>query len=326
MRPVEARATLSRAAALPQEMDFWGHRDQGLAVFVAPGYFAAYRVPVTLPLNVVTADRFRLRPLLPLLEREFDFYLLTISQNAVALYRATRYYIEQLEVPGLPRNLKRTLNYTSVDRGSQVHSATRGGTTGKQAAVFHGQGGEPDSAKQDLETYSREINRAIVGRLRASTRPLLLGCVDSLAPIYREENTYPHLMRETLAGSHDDESLAVLHAHALRIVEPMVNKQVADVAARYEHQRASERASDDVSGVVLAAVRGRVDQLFYDPQAEVFGTIDLVSDTVSRSGQPDDEDLVDLAAIETLHQGGQLYSMQGLQLSTNSPLAALLRY
>src|SRR5688572_7732156 len=46
MRRCDAKELLVAAGNLPHESDFWEARSQGLAVFVSPELFRAYRLPI----------------------------------------------------------------------------------------------------------------------------------------------------------------------------------------------------------------------------------------------------------------------------------------
>ena len=244
----------------------------------------------------------------------------------MAFYSVDEQTIEQVDIPKLPTGLTQTLDYSSVDRGSQVHSAMRG-KTGKQSAVFHGQGGQPDSAKDDRRAYCAQINNVVSNWLGQSTRPMLLACVEPLGVIYRQENTYTHLLDETLFGNQDHASAHELHAGAVRKVQPLLKSKATIVAARYANLSGTERVTDDPCEIVIAAAGGRVESLLYEPKAELFGAYDQTAPCVEITGSVDDDDLVDRAAMETLRNGGTIHSMANREdLLTNSPLAAILRY
>ena len=63
-----------------------------------------------------------------------------------------------------------------------MHSAMRG-SLGKQAAVFHGQGGHNETHKDDLLQYFRLVDASLETVLRESQAPLLLAGVDYLLPL-----------------------------------------------------------------------------------------------------------------------------------------------
>jgi hypothetical protein len=66
--------------------DPWRHQQQGLAVFLAPGFNHIHKLPIPVPEESFLGDHFHFKPLLPLLEDAGSFWLLTISANHTRLY------------------------------------------------------------------------------------------------------------------------------------------------------------------------------------------------------------------------------------------------
>jgi hypothetical protein len=326
VRGPDAKPMLAEASSLPNDTTWWQQRDLGLAIFVGPGLFECYRLPIAFPEFASVAHRFRIRPLLPLLHNQHQkFFILELSQNQATLYSANHQSIERLDA-NLPHDLRSALNYDGADRGTQVHSASRA-VGGKQAAVFHGQGGQPDAAKDDLLSYCRTVNKAVSGHLGNAIRPLLLACVDYLAPIYRKANTYEHLLDETLSGNQEYQQTKELHQRALQLVgHRLVNSQVSKAVNRYRENAGTARTCDDICRIVSAAHEGRIDLLLCDPEASVTGVHRPDVNEVEVTRQDDDEDLVNLAAAETLKHGGDVFAMGGPQLPTDSSVAAVFRF
>jgi hypothetical protein len=254
-----------------------------------------------------------------------SFHVLAISEKQVALYAGDEQSIQKVKVPDLPANLVESLNYSGADRGSQVHSAMRD-VAGKQAAVFHGQGGQADTKKVDQMAYCAEVDKAVTAWLGDSTRPLLLAGVEQLATVYRKKNSYTHLLDKTLTGNHDHKSNHQLHEGAWKIVQPLLKSEGAKVANLYAERLGTKKVSDDPCQVVADACQGRVGWLLYDPKAQLLGQCVSAGAEVHITGQSHDDDLVDLAAIKTLQHGGEIYAMTEQDVPTNSPLAAIFRY
>lgn len=324
MRSSDARDFIVPIESLTDDVDFWGHRSHGLAVYAAAKFLKCFRVPSPLAESLNVGTRFCLRPVLPLLENNQSFFLLTISANQTALYEIDEQSIRKIDVPGLPASMSELMNYDDVERGSQVHS---GDTTrqGKQAAVFHGHGGKPDTNKDDQLAFCSRVNDAVTSWLGDSKHPLLLGGVNSLVIRYRDKNTYKHLLDETFSGNHDRASESELQQGAYQIAKPLLNANVDAAITRFaERDRVS--VADDPIEVIRAACQGQVETLLYDPHAELFGECAPHATSVTISGDAIDDDLVNLAAIETLKNGGRVYSVANRNVPTNSPIAAILRF
>jgi hypothetical protein len=86
--------------------------------------------------------------------------------------------------------------------------------------------------------------------------------------------------------------------------------------------------SPHVTEIIPAAVEGRVDVLFVGRDARQWGTFDPESRTVQVhiSPQPKDEDLLELAAIETLARKGTVHVLASPEMPEGGAAAAIYRY
>jgi hypothetical protein len=327
LRPVQARQMLQAPRDLPNDPAFWGPRSQGLALFVSPDGSWQFRLPRPFDPVVIVNRRFYVKPLLPLLTGGDRFYILALSQNKVRLLSASRHAVEVVDVPDLPTDLESALNYSGADRGSQVHSAMRG-SLGKQAAVFHGQGGQPDARKDDLAQYFRLIDHALQPVLRDESVPLLLAGVDYLLPIYREASNYTYLAQEELTGNNDHLSPQQIQQRAWTLMEPVFQRSRHEAAARYRQLAGTGRAADDIRQIVPAAHQGRIEALFVDLHAFQWGQFHPQEARVELHDQQQsgDDDLLDLAATETLLHRGVVYAVESSQSPTDQAAAAVFRY
>lgn len=327
MPTAKARKMLQPARELPDDPAYWNGRSHGLAVFVAPEEFMHFRLPLAFDESVFVGQRFLIRPLLPLLSGPTRFFILVLSQNKVQFFEADRQRIELVEIPNLQAKKEEALNYTSVDRGTQAHSAMHG-RLGKQAAVFHGQGGEPDTRKDEIEHYFRMVDAALHPLLREQQAPLLLVGVDYLLPIYRRVNRYPQIVDAEVHGNCDYLTPHKIHERAWPTVESVVDRAHLVAAARYERTAGTEKAASDLRKILPAARAGRIEILLIDQAAQRWGITSSESDKVQvhQARQPGDDDLLDLAAVETLHHGGKVYAVKPEEMPVRESAAALLRY
>ena len=75
LRPPEARKLLEPAKKLIEDYDFWQQQSDGLAMFLAPELFRHYRLPLSFEELVVVTDRFHLKPLMPLLSDDGQYFV-----------------------------------------------------------------------------------------------------------------------------------------------------------------------------------------------------------------------------------------------------------
>ena len=327
MRAPVARDMLAEARRLPEDADFWASRGSGLAVYVGEGAMHRLRVGRELEESLVVNRRFHVKPLLPLLCLQARFLVLALSQNRIRVLEADGQRAREVTLPGMPKNMKQALNITGADAGQQVHSAMRG-SLGKQAAVFHGQGGQRESAKSDIAQYFRIVDSLLPAWLHRERPPLILAGVDYLLPIYRQVSDYPNLVNEEIAGNFDYASEHDLRERAEPIARQIARRERDHAAAIYRRLAGTGKATDDIGQIVPAAHDGRVDVLFVDWRASQPGTFDPAERKVVLSSEltPEIDDLLDLAAAATLENGGRVYAVERDEMPSDVPVAAVFRY
>lgn len=314
--------------------DTWQQPAEGLAIFRSPEFFSCYWLPYSVREQESVGDHFYLKPLLPLLTEDTPFSILALSQNEVRLLQATRYSItERALPPSVPTSLEEALKESEADNEVEYHSSSAGNTIGKggrRPVVFHGQGVGHDDEKRRLLRYFQKIDRGLHEIFHDETAPLVLASAEFLWPIYRQANTYPHLLPEGIAGNPDRKQMTdrMLHRRAWPLVEPVALQAQREALARFEEEKGSSRSSDNVGEIVPAACQGRMKDLFVASDRELWGTYDQAVPALSihESAEPGDEDLLDLAARQTLLHDGAVYTLTQEKMPGQRLLAATYRY
>jgi hypothetical protein len=325
-RPSEAQYLLRPAGELVDDIPFWQNVTTGLAYFLSPEMTRSYRLPLTFGEQVVVADHFHVKPLIPLLTEDGRFFVLALSQKHVRLLQGTRHTIAEVELQGVPTSLEEARQADWVEETRTFHTVSRaGGATGGRAAVFHGQGAEIDNPKEGLPEFVQRVDRGLHRLLHDERAPMVLAGVEYLLPIYREHNTYPHLLNQGLEGHPDRMSPQQLHDRAWPIVEPHFRQAREKITALYGQLAGTGRSANDVREVVAAAWRGEIQYLFVALGREQWGTFDPASQKVEVHDRaaPGDEDLLNLAAVHTLSHKGTVYAVEPDQVPDRTPLAAI---
>jgi hypothetical protein len=322
----QIRALLKPANELLEDSAFWPNCQTGLALWLSPSDQYFFRSHLQFRESVTVGDSFRVRPLMLCVNRETASYVLALSQEHVRLLRVTANECEVVSVPALPSNLREALNEISVDRGAQCHSAGKSPKK-KQAAVFHAQGAGHDTEKTDLSEYCRQIAKAVADYLGESRIPLVLACVEYLAPLYRAANDYPNLLPDVIEGNPDHLTNQELVELAWPTISSHAFRETANQLARFNDLRGTERASTDTAQIVRAAHDGHVDELFFDDSRDVWGRYEDDEGIVDVHdvATPADDELIELAVGETLRHRGHVHAIATAQLPSPMPMAAILR-
>ena len=147
----------------------------------------------------MVSDRFHVSALLPLLTGDGRFFVLALSENEARLLAGTRFNVHVVNVPGLPAGVKDALRYDDPQRELGSHAAERGGPGAR--VVLHGQGIGAEVQKERLGRYLQAVDGAVRRSLREQQAPLVLAGVEYVRAMYRDVNTYPHLLEAGISGS-----------------------------------------------------------------------------------------------------------------------------
>jgi len=320
----EAKELLDSAQKLLQGDLFHQRQSDGLAMFLSVEMFRCYLLPFVFKALVIVTDRFHIRPLLPLLSGDGRYYILALSQNKVRLLQGTHYSVNEVALADVPKNLAETLTDDDSWKGLQMHSGISGGK-GKLSAITHG--GEVDN-RENIQRYFRRIDKGLHELVRDERAPLVLAGVDYLHPIYKEVNTYPHLMEDGIGGNPEGLSAKELHTQAWTVVRPYFQKAQQEAVDQYKQFISSGRASNRVRKIIPAAYHGRIELLFTVPDFQQWGTFDPSTDEIHlhKKEKTGDEDLLEFAAIQTLLNGGTVYVVEPEKMPDTGSLAAVFRY
>ena len=309
LKKADANDLLAPAGPLVEKGQFWRHQSEGLALFLAHGYFRYFRLPLQLQAYVAVADRFDITPLLPLWTSEDRFYLLALSRNRVRLFEGTRYSITELDLNGIPRSLSEALERGVDESLRQQHTMKPG-------------------LPEDTLRYFRQIDNGLRHLLRDQHVPLVLAGAEDALKLYRQVNTYPELLDEAVFGNPDKPSVDELHAAARKVVQSYYDRARSQAIERYKERSDPAKTSWELEEILAAAHQGRIFCLFVQTDAHQWGQFDPEKGVVSRHDHPEagDQDLLNLAIVQTILHGGSLYALAPSEMPEGSGIAALFRY
>lgn len=310
---------LQPARELLEDGMFWQYQNQGLAIFLAPGFSRIYRLPLAFQAQVVVNSHFQITPLIPFFDTEHDFHVLALSLNEIKLYEADTMHIREVPATDLPENLQEILKYDVFEKQLQFHSSTSGGG---QAPTYHGHGEEGYTKKQQIHAYAQEINKGLKELLKASKKPLVVAAVDYVFAIFKEHCDYPGLVDKPIAGNPEHLNKNALHQAAMeRVSEPLKRQKQAALEA-VQNLRNTPRVLSDVDKIIEAAKYSRIEKLL---------VLSPETDEGLQQIETHAEDPINTATVETLLHGGEVFSVDAEELakttqSSESQLAAVLRF
>ena len=326
LRSQEVKKFLEPAQALPGNVLFWRRQSDGLALFLAADLFRYLCLPEAFDELIMVADRFHIKPLLPLLGGNKRFYILALSQKENRILEGTAHHVQEIELESVPNSLAEALQYDALEKQIRFRAGSAGG--GDRTSMVSGHGADIDDTKDNLLKYFRLIDRGLHDLLRDERAPLILAGVEYLFPIYREANTYPHLIEEGIGGNPKGISAEALHRTALEIVRPFFQKAERETLAQYRQSSGTGLTSADIGEIIPAAFHGRVGQLFVASGRQQWGSYHGESGAVElhKKMEPASEDLLEIAAIQTFLNGGLVFTLPIEEMPDEHDLVAVFRY
>lgn len=323
---------LAPAYQLIEDSGFWAHQLDGLAIFIADDFFEYHQLPYSVDTKVFVSDRFLLKPLLYSFSDNHIYYILTLSLDKVRLLEATEYGIHELDLEKiLPEGVNEVLSYYQFEQSLQMRSQ-QVGTTGDNK-IYHGQGGGKTDNTPYIREYFRKVNDEL-SRFFSSNKPsqMVLAGVEYLIPIFNEVNSIANIADEFIHGNHDHTKPGELHEKANQIVKPYQLEQQKKRVEKYNQLAGSGKTSYNLEEIVKAAVNGRVEALFLAKNATKWGR--LFNDNepkveIHREYHDDDNDLLDLTAVNTILNSGETYFVEKEEIpedTIDTEFAAVFRY
>jgi hypothetical protein len=330
--PNVAEEMLAPAHRWLEDADNWRYPGDGLALFAAPGLFRIFALDLSPREQVTVEERFRLRPLLGLLEEQERFYVLALSTNQVRVLEATRQGghldVRRLAPPRLPADMAEALGPMVFYSETQMHSASNPALGGRPGIV-HGQGDtDQEHYKSDLLAYFRAVASALRDALPDRDAPLVLAAVQEYLPLYRNASRDARLVDRVVPGNPELDSDATLAERALAVAEPKLARQRRIDLRRLTDLAGSPRVARHLPEIARAAEEGRVEALFLTPEAEHWGIVNPATGEARLHARrhSGDQDLVERAALAAATRGAAVHVLPTGEMPGPGDVIAVLRY
>jgi hypothetical protein len=298
----QAEEVVAPLRRLADDEQAWQHRGQGLAAFAAPGFAQHFFLHQAVDPALHVDGLFHIRPLLALLADDDRFFVLALSQKHVRLLVGDADELRAMELAELQPRLDRRLNATI-------------------------QGQRPDQHQLDPRLLFEVVAETIDDRLKDERAPLVLATTEASVPLMRSLLQYKFLIDEFIPGDPQHLSASALHEKAWPLVQPAL-----DGHRRWCEQRLLESDGSKVEfgleTIVPAAISGRVSALFIKCDQTRWGRYDTANHRtiLHAECEPGDDDLVELAASETLRQGGDVFPLRPGDRIKAEEAEALMRF
>jgi hypothetical protein len=329
LRRPEVQKLMRPAEELLWSKDFWQHPSDGLAIFLTNDFHKIYRLPLQFEELLHTGPSFHLKPLLPALGRGIPFYVLAVSLKNVRLFEANADAMSEIPL-NFPVSIEEALRLEEGERSfNMLTGSPRSGEGRVGAGSLHGHGVDDDE-KKDILRFFQSVDQGLKDVMEDKNMPMVLAGVEYLMPIFREATSYQNLLENVIVGNPDRENVKELHEKAWNIVRPILEESQKKAFEKFEqlHGQQSPLAVRDIKSAVRAAVIGQVEAIFVPLGEQRWGHYDPENHNVilNDKPKPEDEELFDFAATQTLLNSGQVFAVPREQLPGGGEIAAILRY
>ena len=253
------------------------------------------------------------------------FFLLKLSKKNVEVFRCAGLRAEYVKLPGgVPETLEEALAFKKPDHDLENRAAA-GSSPGALHAIRFGTGSGRETQGTYLADFYKAVDRGVRELLgAASDAPLVLAGVDEDTVLYRMNNRYPNLLARNVQGSPGASAEPDILRQAYSIVRSDCGERAVRALQESKERVAPARFSTSLKTILRSAVEGRVASLYIDEAARMFGTFE----GTRKGGRWNwgEEDLLNIAAVETILQGGQAFALPTGRIPDGAAVAAVLRF
>lgn len=297
-------------------VDFARHRTPGLAIFAAAATEGGDTIQVIpLPRSpdeiVVAGPDFHVKPLLPLIAENQRFSILALSKANVRLLSATSFTWQEVPLDSLPHEAQASLDSRLA------------------ADVAPGGHGPEDARKELVVASPQNIASAVKAAIGEDPAPLVLVADPRVAGAFLQQVEIRQIHSQPLHLNPFAFTDAGLHAKVLELIRPMLDADLNAVLDQVNARlgTAEPTVAIRLEEILTAGREGRIEAVVVAGDEALWGRLTAEGGVIARgTPNPDDEDLLNLAAVLSLRQGGRAFAAPRERIPRQVPAAATLRF
>jgi hypothetical protein len=322
---VDSEALLQPIAEAGAELRFVKARGS-IVILRSPAVMEVHRAR-NLRSLVRVDSHFDVRTVLALEAAHKSFSILALSQKRTRILKCSEDTFAEVPFPpGFPSSLADATQTSQPDH--MLDNRMTGGPSIGTGTVMFGTSTDREAKDEYLLHFFRDVDNAVNAILRGSGEPLVAAGVEHEIALYRRVNTYPEMVKAGIQGAPDGMESGEIHRRALELLEEREQEPGRAVPADFDRRVSAGLASTHIQEIVPAAFAGRVLQFFFQANAQYAGVYDAERQTVKR---PEDTfeapvDLIELAAYQTVLQGGEARIVAPRAMPDGTGVCALFRY
>ena len=322
---------LKEAFKLIEQRDFWNEQQNGLALFISTGYFEYLKMPHTPKEVLFINTTFYIPPLLGMVAKVENFYLLHLSRHDARFYMGDAFSMKKMEVNGLPDGMNDVIHYEEKS-GKQLmrRSGAGAGKSAVQGASFHGHGAGTADDTEYLIQYLKEVDHTLWTEVLSTEKfPLLLAGVDYIIAHFKQISRYKFIAGETLTGNFEYKDEHTLFNKAKEKLSAYFEEHTNKALKTYYDNSSTDGLSSFLpEDVIPASFYGKVSELFIEKNEHIWGRFDETENKLKIHEHQVNNDicLINKAVVKTIQNGGNVHVLDKEKMPADTKIAAFMRY
>lgn len=305
LKKPEINGLLKKIKESAENPTFFRNANKSIAVFINKNNTKVFNLPYDIFENVSVGTDFFIKPLLPLLQGNGEYFILGISKDNARLFSADKSNIFEVDIAEITKRAAEEIDMIKPQKGAGAHTIAGGA-----GAIFFGKD-STDLDRDITNQYFRLINEGILEILNKHGYPLVLVGIEYLHSMYQGVNKYSKLQEKGVFGNVEDMDLSVIHEKSWEIVKPIFKKGMEKDSKAFRTLNGTGNASGNIDEIATKAEYGQVDSLFINP-THIF--------------EGDCNDQLNAIAINTLKNNGKVYGVDTSEILNGLSVGAVYRY
>lgn len=249
------------------------NNDMSTAVFVTPDFVGHLHLPFPVVESVVVARSLHLKPILNWINREDQFYLITLSSKLCRLLKGDAFSLTEIDRLEIETSESKTID------------------------------------KKEREKMISLAEERFYPFMKDDHFPIILGGVVNHHDVFTKMNRDPDLIQERIIGNLDRMSYRDLHERCLLLLEQRRSHQGQELMKKLKEEIHYGKVLTDLNKITIAAIQGKIKNLVIPEDKFIWGKLDketgmIASTSVKNLAVPEDDVLDDLAEIVMARGGG----------------------
>jgi len=310
---------------LREDLDFWRHVGDGLAIFASPDKCIIYRLQRPVEEFAVVADSFHIKPLIRIFQSADRYHLLGLNREEFTLFEGTRYHIEKVD---LHPDVRNTIE-EAVGSEYEEKKVTPTGSGPRDQTMMHGFGSKKDVIHKVTEKFFRIVDQEVFTHVSQPMQlPVYLVALDEYHHLFHKVSKNPFVREQGIKIDYQALDLNDLKDAAWEVLEPIYLEKTQKLVDQFEVAHSRDEGSDDIAQVARAATEGRIHQVLLESDKIYPGKVDMETGELKEANieNPEIDDVLDDIAEIVFKQKGEVVVVPKERMPSETGVAAIYRY